>query len=82
MPGEKENGSEQRGLFEGLIEALADKHSQVDVNFQSVSLRVPGMQLGLELNGLVTVSVHMRDLTDEEKRSSAARNVSVMSKAQ
>jgi hypothetical protein len=70
----------EKGLLEGFIEALADKHSQLDVNFQSVSIKIPGMRLGVELNGLITVSVHMRELTDEEKKSSAARNVAIMSK--
>jgi hypothetical protein len=65
----------ERGMFERLIEALSDKHSQLDLNFQRVSLRLPGMQqLGVELNGTVTLSVHMRDLTDQEKETFAAKN--------
>jgi hypothetical protein len=68
----------ERGMFEGLIEALADKHSQLDLNFQKVSLRLPGMQqIGVELNGTVTVSVHMREMTDQEKEALAAKNVAV-----
>jgi hypothetical protein len=70
----------ERGMFEGLIEALADKHSQLDLNFQKVSLRLPGMQqLGIELNGTITLSVHMRDLTDQEKEALAARNPALSS---
>jgi hypothetical protein len=72
--------SREKGLFQGLIEALADKHSQLDLNFQNVSVRIPGMQqMGVELNGTVTLSVHMRDLTDEEKQAFAARNVALSS---
>ncbi len=70
--------SVEKGLLEGLIEALADKHSQVDLNFQNVSLRLPGVQqLGVELNGTITLSVHMREMTDEEKRALSARNVAL-----
>ncbi len=70
----------EKGLLAGLIEALADKHSQVDLNFQKVSLRLPGMQqIGLELNGTVTLSVHMRDLTDQEKQALATKNVAMVS---
>ena len=68
----------EKGMFEGLIEALADKHSQLDLNFQNVSVRVPGIQqIGLELNGTITLSVHMRDLSDDEKHAFAARNVAL-----
>lgn len=71
----------ERGLFEGLIEALADKHSQLDLNFQRVSVRIPGMQqIGVELNGMVSLSVHMRDLTNEEKQAFASKNVAALSK--
>jgi len=67
--------SAEKGLFEGMIEALANKHSQLDLNFQKVTVRVPGMQqIGVELDGTVTVSVHMRDMTDEEKRALASKN--------
>jgi dihydroorotase-like cyclic amidohydrolase len=65
----------EKGLFEGLIEALAGKHSQLDLNFQKVNLRMPGFQgLGVELNGTITVSVHMRELSDEEQRQLASKN--------
>ncbi|MDH2900407.1 MAG: hypothetical protein PXY39_05500 [archaeon] len=84
MSGIKKSGDNdiaevEKGLFEGLIEALADKHSQLDLNFQKVSLRLPGMQqLGVELNGTVTLSVHMRELTDQEKEAFAAKNVATV----
>jgi hypothetical protein len=71
----------ERGLFEGLIEALANKHSQLDLNFQNVSLRVPGVQqIGVELNGTLTLSVHMREMTDEERNALAATHVATVQK--
>ncbi len=84
MSGIKKSGDSnvaavEKGLFEGLIEALADKHSQLDLNFQKVSLRLPGMeQIGVELNGTVTLSVHMREMTDEEKEALAAKSVATV----
>ena len=69
------------GLFAGLLEALADKHSELDIKLQDVSVKLPRMQVGVELNGLVTVTVHLRDLTEEEKKASAARNVGMMTTA-
>lgn len=72
----------ESGLVEGLIEALANKHSQLDINFQKTGVRILGMQqLGIELNGVVTLTVHMRDLTEEEKKASATKNVAMMATA-
>ncbi len=71
----------EKGLFEGLIEALANKHSQLDLNFQNVSVRLPGtQQIGVELNGTVTLSVHLREMTDQEREALAARAVAAVSK--
>lgn len=72
--------SMEKGMFEGLIEALANKHSQLDLNFQNVSVRLPGIeQIGVELNGTITLAVHMRELTEEEKRALSAKNVALKS---
>ncbi len=77
--GDSDAGNIEKNLFEGLIEALADKHSQLDLNFQRVTVRIPGMQqLGVELNGTLTMSVHMRELTDQEKDAFAAKNVAAL----
>jgi hypothetical protein len=67
-----------KGLLEGLIEALGDRHSQLDVNFQHTRITMPGSQIGFELNGVVTVTAHMRELTEDEKKASAERNVAMM----
>ncbi len=68
----------ERGFIDGLIEALADKHSQLDINFQKTNIKLPGIQQTVELDGLVTLSVHVRDLTEEEKLTSSKKNITVM----
>ena len=78
---ERGAGGGERGIIAGLLEALADKHSELDINLQKVTIKLPNMQVGVELDGLVTVTVHMRNLTDDEKKASAARNVGMMSTA-
>ncbi|MDG7000868.1 MAG: hypothetical protein JRN15_17380 [Nitrososphaerota archaeon] len=78
------SGAEEIGntLISGLIQALADKHSQLDVNFQKTGIRILGMQqLGVELNGVISVTVHMRELTEDEKKASASKNVAMMATA-
>lgn len=71
----------EESLFEGILGALSDKHSQLDVNLQGMSIRFPKMGMSVEFNGLLTVTCHIRDMTDSEKKASAARNVAVMSKS-
>lgn len=80
MSESKEAEKTEKGLFEGLIEALGDKHSQLDLNFQQTRMTMPGTQVGVELNGTVTLTVHMRELTESEKKASAEKNVALMSK--
>lgn len=79
MSESKEVQGMEKGLFEGLIEALGDRHSQLDVNFQRTRISMPGSQVGLELNGVVTLTVHMRELTEDEKKASAEKSVALMS---
>ena len=69
----------ERGFFDGLITALANKQSEVDLNFQRTTVRFPGMPVGVEITGTITLSVHMRDLTEEEKQMMASRNVAALS---
>ena len=78
---ERGAGGVERGVIAGLLEALADKHSELNINLQKVTIKLPKMQVGVELDGLITVTVHMRNLTDDEKRASAAKNIGMMSTA-
>ena len=73
MPAEGE--AMGKGIVEGLIGALSDKHTQLDVQLRNLTLSVGGSQLGLELNGTVTVAVHMRDLSEEEREAHIAHNI-------
>jgi len=64
-------------LFEGLIKALGDKHSELNLNFQRTRLTVPGTPMGVELNGVVSLTVHMRELTESEKKALAEKKKGV-----
>ena len=80
-PAERDVEEVEKRLVEGVLEALGDKHSELNINFQRTAVRVLGTQLGLELDGMVRLAVHMRDLTEEEKKASAERNVALMAPA-
>ena len=67
-----------RGLVEGLIEALSDKHSQLDLRLQGLTLSFGDSRLALRLSGTISVAIHMRDLTDAEKDAHATTNIAHM----
>lgn len=74
----KEDSAMDTSFFEGLIESLADKHSQLDINFQKTNIKLPGIEKSIEIDGLVTLSVHVRELTEEERKASSKKNVVLM----
>jgi hypothetical protein len=64
-----------KGVVEGIIDALTDKHSQLDLRLQGLALSLGDSRVSLKLSGTVSVAVHLRDLTDEEKAAHAASNL-------
>jgi hypothetical protein len=62
------------GLGE-LVEALSDKHGQIDLEVNGLTLDWKGTPLGLELNGTVSVRVHLRDLSEDEKKAHRQRTL-------
>lgn len=81
MAQSKSASGAESSLLGGIIEALSDKHSQLDINLQGMTVRLPNTGIGVELNGLLTVTCHVRDITEDERKASASRNVSMMTKA-
>ncbi|MDG6941378.1 MAG: hypothetical protein JRN34_00420 [Nitrososphaerota archaeon] len=75
-----EGVAEAKTIFEGILGALSDKHSQLDINLQGMSIRLPSIGMSLECTGLVTLTAHIRDITEDEKKASASKNVALMSK--
>jgi len=71
----------ERHMVAEFLEALSDKHSQVDVNLQGMNVKFPSTGMSVEFNGLVTVTCHVRDLTEDEKKASATKNVTLMAKS-
>jgi hypothetical protein len=69
-----------KSFVEGILSSLSDKHSQLDINLQGMSIKFPNTGMALEFNGLLTVTCHVRDMTEDEKKASAAKNISMMSK--
>jgi len=71
----------EKSLVADFLEALSDKHSQMDINLQGMSVRFPSTGVSIEFNGLLTITSHVRDMTDDEKKASASKNISMMGKS-
>jgi len=66
-------------LFQDFVQAIADRHGEVDIRLEHLQLRLPLLRESVELNGTITVSVHMRQLTEKEKQARVAREIRVLS---
>lgn len=64
-------------FLEDLIEALQNKQSEIALNFHKTSIGIPRLRTTMELNGTISLTVHMRDLTDTEKEAYAQRSIAV-----
>ena len=69
------SGEMGKGLMEGLIQALSDKHGQLDLRLQGLTVSVGDSRLAVRLSGNVSVAIHMRDMTDAEKDAHASANI-------
>jgi hypothetical protein len=70
----------ESNLFQDFVQAIADRHGQLDIHLEHLSLRLPLLRENVELNGTISVSVHMRELTDKEKQAHVAKQVRSLSK--
>lgn len=62
----------------GILRAMTDKHGQVDVRLKGISLTWKGTPLSLELNGTISVTAHLRDLSDKEKQAHRDANLAAI----
>ncbi len=77
---QSKGAEEAMNIMEGILGALSDKHSQLDINLQGMSMKFPTLGMSVECNGIITLTAHIRDITEDEKKASASKNVAMMSK--
>jgi hypothetical protein len=65
-------------LFHDMVEALAGRHGELDIRLEHLNLRLPLMNDSLELNGAISLSVHLRELTEKEKAAHVAKEVKAL----
>jgi hypothetical protein len=67
-------------LFQDFVQAIADRHGQVDIRLENISVRLPLLREKIEVNGTISVSVHMRELTDKEKQARVAKELRTLAR--
>jgi hypothetical protein len=61
--------------FQDWMDALANRRGEVDLRLDHVALKLPWIPETVELNGTVSLTFHMRELTDKEREARAAREI-------
>ena len=61
--------------FADLIAAVSDRHGEMNIRLEHLTLKLPLVPESIELNGTITVSAHMRDLTDKEKAARVSKEI-------
>ncbi len=67
-----------RNMFVSMIEALSDKHGQMDLRFEDLTLSAGGTGMSVTMSGTITVQAHMRELADEERAAHVQHNVAAL----
>ncbi len=65
-------------LFLDLVEAISDRHGELDIRLEHLTLKLPLVPDAIEVNGTISVSAHMRDLTDKEKAARVSKEIRVL----
>jgi hypothetical protein len=61
--------------FQDWMDAMSNRHGQVDLRLEHVALKLPWIPEAVELNGTVSVTFHMRELTDKEREARVAKEI-------
>ena len=69
---------EAADAISGFFAAAIGKHGQLDIRLNRVAISMPGTPLGIEVNGTVTVTMHMREMSDQERRAHVAANLAAI----
>ncbi len=75
MSGDTETDRAHPNPFADLLDAVRDRHGQIELELDRVSLKLPLLPDPVEVSGTVIVSMHVRDLSEKEKNAHVARRV-------
>jgi hypothetical protein len=64
--------------FQDWMNAMTDQRGEVELRLEGVSLKIPFLPEPVEVNGTVSLSFHVRELTDKEKEARVAKEVRLL----
>ncbi|MCI4365666.1 MAG: hypothetical protein L3K10_06370 [Thermoplasmata archaeon] len=72
--------SERKGanLFQDWVNAMSNQYGEVDVRLEDISVKLPFIPEAVRLNGTVTLSFHLRELSAKEKDARVAKEVRLL----
>jgi hypothetical protein len=78
MPNSDRPSHDGANPFQDWMSAMANQRGEFDLRLEGVSLKLPFIPDPVEVNGTVSISFHLRELTDKEREARAAREVRLM----
>jgi hypothetical protein len=72
--------STRETMISGLVDALNDKHGQLDIELKDVEVEMVNAKIGLRLSGTLTLSINFRELDEREKRAQVDAEVARLHK--
>ena len=78
MPGSSATMASMGNPFVEMVEALSNRHGQVDIRLDRFAVTLP---LGgtIELTGTLSVSVHLRELSERERKAHEGHQMRALS---
>jgi hypothetical protein len=65
-------------LFQDFVEAVSNRHGQMDIHLDHLSVRLPLLRESIELSGTISVSLHMRELSDKERQARVTKELQTL----
>jgi hypothetical protein len=65
-------------LFQDWVTAMSNQRGEMDVRLENITFKLPFIPEPVELNGSVTVSFHLRELSPKEREARVAKEVRLL----
>jgi len=72
------NRNGETGRIGEIMEAIRDHHGQIDVRIEHLSLKLPRLEEAVELSGQISLTVHLRGISDDERRALTAKEIKAL----
>jgi hypothetical protein len=64
--------------FQDWMDAMSNQRGELDLRLEGVSVKLPFLPQAVEVSGTVSVSFHVRELTEKEREARVAKEVRLL----